>query len=257
MNLLVAKDLGKFVIQAQIHLKNPQDYTFQYVTNEIDPYNPLYTNINRLLDRFSMILAELMNASNLVKESSEIIYKNSEEVSKSSQSISEVMEQISQGTQAQVAETREALNGIQTLKNTQEEGFEKIKEAIDIINEISEETNLLALNAAIEAERAGEYGLGFSVVAQKVRELADQSKIYAERIEELLHGIVSNTEHARVSLEERIKHIDEISENTAAGAEEVSAATEEQSATLEELVSSTRELSRLAYTLQSTIEKLE
>ena len=52
---------------------------------------------------------------------------------------------------------------------------DQINEILDIITKISEQTDLLALNAAIEAARVGEYGKGFTVVAEEIRELAEQS----------------------------------------------------------------------------------
>jgi heme-based aerotactic transducer len=66
----------------------------------------------------------------------------------------------------------------------------KINEVVDIVTAIAEQTNLLSLNAAIEAARAGEAGLGFSVVAQEVRKLADQTKKSVSGVAEL----VANTE---------------------------------------------------------------
>ena len=74
-----------------------------------------------------------------------------------------------------------------------EEDINKIHEITDVINGIAEKTNLLALNAAIEAARAGEVGRGFAVVSDEIRKLADQSRVSAKNINELVASVFKET----------------------------------------------------------------
>jgi methyl-accepting chemotaxis protein len=72
---------------------------------------------------------------------------------------------------------------------------------VESIKAISDQTNLLALNAAIEAARAGEHGRGFSVVAEEVRKLAEQSTVSSAQIEKIIADIKTNLDKAIASMD--------------------------------------------------------
>lgn len=78
---------------------------------------------------------------------------------------------------------------------------------VKTINKLADQTNLLSLNAAIEAEKAGEYGSGFSVVAMEIRRLADQTAVATYDIEQMVQGVQSAVSSAVMGIDKFAKDV--------------------------------------------------
>jgi methyl-accepting chemotaxis protein PixJ len=104
-------------------------------------------------------------------------------------------------TVAGISTIRETVS--QTSKKVKRlgEASQKISKVVNLISGFAAQTNLLALNAAIEAARAGEEGRGFSVVAEEVRALAQQSAAATAEIESLVEEIQTQTNEVVTAME--------------------------------------------------------
>jgi methyl-accepting chemotaxis protein PixJ len=139
-------------------------------------------------------------------------------VTQTSEGVSEYAKQAEQQVRlanAAVKDGDDAMNrtvaGISTIRETVSqtskkvkrlgEASQKISKVVNLISGFAAQTNLLALNAAIEAARAGEEGRGFSVVAEEVRALAQQSAAATAEIESLVEEIQTQTNEVVTAME--------------------------------------------------------
>ncbi len=77
--------------------------------------------------------------------------------------------------------------------------LDQVKEVVDIIDNVAEQTDLLSMNAAIESAHAGEAGKGFAVVAEEIRNLAENTSENAATIASVINGIIESVNKANAS----------------------------------------------------------
>jgi len=207
------------------------------------------------------VLRKVQQVANQLSSSSEELASTSEEVSSSSENVAATQQQITKGAQSQAQMVVGAQKLIQQLgegiKDVQKNAKD-ITQVVDLITSIANQTNLLALNAAIEAARAGEAGRGFTVVADQVRKLADESKQAVKRSEGMVGQILRVTEVQAKSAVEVVSAVDNIAtvaEETSASTEEASAAAEEQASSMEEITSTSQALAELALNLKELVDQ--
>ena len=124
------------------------------------------------------------------------------------------------GIDATMVKMEEATGSIVTKLQVLNERASNIAGVVNTINKVADQTNLLSLNAAIEAEKAGEYGSGFSVVASEIRRLADQTAVatydiahMVREVQSAIAGAVTGIDKFTAETNAGVKNIHLISDN--------------------------------------------
>jgi twitching motility protein PilJ len=147
----------------------------------------------------------------VAEESVELMAKSIQEVDASALQSADVARRTLAATKEGSQAVRNTISGMDGIREQIQETSKRIKrlgessqeigEIVDLISDITEQTNVLALNAAIQAASAGEAGHGFSVVAEEVQRLAERSGEATKQISALVKTIQSDTHDAVMAME--------------------------------------------------------
>ncbi|AKO13089.1 methyl-accepting chemotaxis protein [Xanthomonas oryzae] len=197
----------------------------------VDELRHLVTTIN---DTSAKVAVSTQGTQATAMQLAEAAGQQANQITTASERISEIaasIEQVSRNSteSAEVAQrsvviaaegagvVRETIQGMDQIRDQIQETSKRIKRLgessqeigsiVELINDISEQTNILALNAAVQAASAGEAGRGFAVVADEVQRLAERTSSATRRIEGLVQTIQADTNEAVSSMEQTTSEV--------------------------------------------------
>jgi len=220
------------------HISTQADLSYRLPETSRDEMGQMSRLLNTMLNRIQQLVGDVLHISENVDNASDslvttadhtkhsmqqqyeavqTIYSNIQQMAQSIEDIASQMESVKAQAESAYEEGRKAqknaLDSAQTIQsladrikataevvNRVEKESEQITSVLDIIRDISEQTNLLALNAAIEAARAGEHGRGFAVVADEVRSLAVRTQQSTEEIQKIIENLTTQTNRANQAM---------------------------------------------------------
>ena len=259
---------GDLTVQAQVK-ENITGAIADSINYTIESLRSVVTEINRASEQVNTATGAAQSTSVALLEAAEMqsqqIADTTQAVNGMSTSIQQVATNAHQAAQVAQRSWQAAAQGSQAVQNTiagmngireqiQEtskrikrlgESSQEIGEIVELISDITEQTNILALNAAIQAASAGEAGRGFTVVAEEVQRLAERSSEATKQISAIVKTIQTDTNSAVAAMEkstegvvegaklsdaagQALTEIETVTNNLARLIQSISAATEAQ-----------------------------
>lgn len=203
--------------------------TFQTMTNTLrqltqelqDGINVLATSASEILATTTQISVGAAETATAVTETTttvEEVKQTALVTAQKAKLVSDNAQKTIQVSQAGKKSIDQSLEGMHRIQNQMEaivtsivrlsEQNQTISEIIVSVNDLAEQSNLLAVNAAIEAAKAGEYGKGFTVVAQEIKSLAEQSKQATAQVRTILADIQKAMTAATLATEQGGKAVE-------------------------------------------------
>ena len=130
--------------------------------------------------------------------------KNAEQMKQSGDQASDIMEELCVSNDKTIG----AIERVSENVKKTDTSVQQIQEAVTMITSIASQTSLLSLNASIEAARAGEAGRGFAVVASEIQKLAEESNQSAQKIEEIIHKLLDDSQRTLEVMNEVQEDVD-------------------------------------------------
>ncbi len=213
-------------------------------------------NINRLNEDAARVSAAMQDQAHAEEQ-------NAQAISQMTQNTSQINELIKQAKELSNNLSESSSSGATEVNKTEavitavSDKSKKMIEVIQVIQQVASQTNLLAMNAAIEAAHAGEAGQGFSVVADEIRKLAENTQSQAKSIKDLITEITGAISEGTESMQDTKSMFYKIQQEIATQTnvvENIAHTMEEQSTGAVEILSTTNKISQNIQDVNSLIK---